>query len=355
LAELVTLQRVIEEVARVKFLRENDQRSRLPKGFRDASALYLTASENGSFVAHIDRAPTETPYQFNAVFDGARDESLDALRAALNDMPLPSSFPGAAADYLGDIGRRLREDEWIEIRSPKEGVSPVRINQQLRKKMALLVNVPIRVTEDVEGEVVSHIDNSSVMQVVIRLQDGLKVAFSANDADRKHVLQAITNRPISRLRVSGTVSYTANAQPLVESVREVTVTEHRRADDVRAVWTRIDSLKALPSIWHDDGCLAPSELALERAKRVLARVILDTDLPRPSVFPTETGGIQAEWKIGNWVVEVEVAADVKQINVGATNVVTRKSINIILTMPTQVSPDNAYALTDWLNGLRKNG
>lgn len=72
---------------------------------------------------------------------------------------------------------------------------------------------------------------------------------------------------------------------------------------------RFEELAALPAGWLDGDEGAPLDaVVLDRARRILAD-LLNFDVPRPRVFPTPIGGVQAEWTVASHEISVTFEPD----------------------------------------------
>lgn len=80
------------------------------------------------------------------------------------------------------------------------------------------------------------------------------------------------------------------------------------ADELATRESRFSELASLPPGWLDGDGVPPGGFVLGRARRVIAD-LLDFDVPRPRVFPTPEGGIQAEWTVAGHEVSVTFVPD----------------------------------------------
>lgn len=71
------------------------------------------------------------------------------------------------------------------------------------------------------------------------------------------------------------------------------------------VSAQIDDLRRLKDGWLDGQGAAPSSVGLDWLDRAFNRHYPD-DLPLPHLYPTEPGGVQAEWTLGPNEVTLEV-------------------------------------------------
>src|SRR5579871_814593 len=83
----------------------------------------------------------------------------------------------------------------------------------------------------------------------------------------------------------------------------------RKMTDEKTNWQKVEerlySLLNLKDGWMDGGGMAPSPYTIESAKDVLHHLLEEWSLPLPSVFPTPDGGVQAEWVVNDWSLELK--------------------------------------------------
>ena len=125
LGDLVALGEMVQEVAKWRFLKENPQRQRIPRGFTDSVNLKLTRVERGSATPVISIAPRKpgsdrTSFPYQRFFDQAREDIANAIDAVDPDGPGDNNghLPTKYFAYFNKIGRSLREDESLELPTP---------------------------------------------------------------------------------------------------------------------------------------------------------------------------------------------------------------------------------------------
>jgi hypothetical protein len=69
------------------------------------------------------------------------------------------------------------------------------------------------------------------------------------------------------------------------------------ARDLTALLERIYQLERLEPGWLDGEGAPPTRAALHQARGILANLVM-RGAPRPRVYPTPEGGIEAEWTVG---------------------------------------------------------
>ena len=68
---------------------------------------------------------------------------------------------------------------------------------------------------------------------------------------------------------------------------------------------RLDELRSLKDGWLEGGGLAPPHEGLDWLSRTFVRYYPE-NLPPPYLYPTEEGGVQAEWSLGPKEVSLEI-------------------------------------------------
>jgi len=72
-----------------------------------------------------------------------------------------------------------------------------------------------------------------------------------------------------------------------------------------ALEVRLDVLAILKPGWLDGQGETPTPVALDRARATLRTLLTECpDIGAPGIFPTPAGGIQAEWDIEQWAIEI---------------------------------------------------
>jgi hypothetical protein len=182
----------------------------------------------------------------------------------------------------------------MELRM-RPNTSPSRVDHASRARIAIALHEDLEQVADLEGEVEGVEDRRSTF--ALKLSDRRTVSVPFERAEKADVVEALDRRPVARVRVRGRVQW--STPPKLLEVNELEVFDHERRPEIDALWKRIDSLAEVPNGWLDGDGLAPSAEALARVREVLARLLADHhEIPRPKVFPTPEGGLQAEWVFG---------------------------------------------------------
>lgn len=353
LAELIAFQDLLEEVARGLYLAERGERQRVPAKFAEAARLHLRRTRDNCFTAVLTRphfqtraqptgAPANDAWDDPVLFRKAAHASLDALQRGAKGLPPPDSFPKRALKKLPQVGRRLNKGERLTIVSDGfDGEAPV--DQESRKKLAALVNEEDLAFVELVGEVCSLDDRAG--RWTLRKSDDSKVDIKLKRERRDDLICAYQNRPLLLVSVRGLFSQ----GKLMEDIQSLDLTDHDRAAEVAKLWERFAYLGTnVTDGWRGDGSRGPREECLARSKGILTRLLADyPNVPKPQVYPTPEGGIQAEWVRGNWSVDVAFAADEEIITASAVNAETDEQGDQSYNGK-QVSAESAFYLAGWL-------
>lgn len=150
LRDLASLQELVLDVAKWRFLAENPARARVPRGFTDKFQLNFTGLRKGSATSIISLA-AEAPILFEdalpyrAYFEQAAQCIINAVQSVLAAETEPAvgfkdPLPNKYLAYFDPIGRSLREGETLELGLPT-GRSAVQLDQSGRRKLLVLSQV----------------------------------------------------------------------------------------------------------------------------------------------------------------------------------------------------------------------
>lgn len=346
--ELATLQELIETVARHLYFEQNQGKKRVPKGFLDSSRLYLASSLDNCFTARLKRiSKSAQPSLFeSALFEQACGIVVGALLAASLSQSLPADFPQNAVGSLVTLGRRLDDDESLLI---SKHSAKAKVTQETRRSLAAKYKKPLERIAIVDGEIIEFDDISSTFQLLTKDAGIIEVPFNRIDMDR--LLGAIKNRPIERVQIRGKMTCTAT-QKKMSSVDELLITEHERAPDIQKLWDRLESFEQIEAGWIDGDGVAPAGMVITQVREVISRVLADCqDIERPKTYPTPMGGVQVEWVMGNWAIDVKFSPHGDYITADATNTETLTDKAAIFTQQ-QVNRKDATMLIEWLQSFK---
>ena len=298
LAEVVAYRELVLGVAKELFRNENPDRQRLPRGFTDRFQLRLRAVEHGSAVPVLERlVDADAMLPSNDEFTRARDLIEGAVKAVAADSALPSSFPHAALVLFNSFDQTLGPGEAIELRRGNAATGP-KYTSEIRRRL-VLTDRPTYQNEVRDIGWVSELDTER-MTCTIRLRTASSVPLRApvDELTFQPLKEAMApNGEGPPVSIHGLgVFDTFRGLIRLDSIDDVSPVED--PSGLAALDRRLLEIQELRAGWLDGEGLAPSYAAVRLARIVLAD-LLRSDAPRPRVYPTVEGGIQAEWTSGN--------------------------------------------------------
>lgn len=294
LAELVEYRELVLGVARALFLRAHPHRKRMPRRFFDRLQLRLGVVEEGSQMPVLHRLqPLDELAQAPDYFTMARDTIEDTVKAAGDGTPLPEAFPLDKLALFNRFGQTLEPGEAIELRRGAAQSGPrytTTTRRELIRKEHQTYQDKIRDLGRVAGVDADHM----VWDVQLRMGPSAAVSAPLDGVTFelvKNALEAKGQGP--PLAISGVGVF--NAAGTLIRVASLTDVDELDDPDAPAIMDkRLDELAELKAGWLDGDGEPPANAALGQAKRLLGELIMG-GAPRPQIFPTLEGGVQAEW------------------------------------------------------------
>jgi hypothetical protein len=309
LVELVAYNELVVGVARAIYRSAHPSRQRMPRGFDTRLRLRLQTVERGSAVPILERVREPGTLMMPAdEFTQARDLIEDAVAAIAADEPLPDSFPAEALVQFNRFGRTLRPDEAIELRGRNADHGPV-YTREVRRRLILQRGQTVLDELETVGWV-TEIDGAR-MTCLIRLQSGPSVPVQApiDELAFEPLRRALSpggQGPPVRISAVGVFDQEGGLVRL-DAIHDVSPAEEPD-DGIAAVQGRLDDISRLSYGWLDgDGEKVTTE-ALASARETLTG-LLRRDVPKPRIYPTAEGGVQAEWSDGTTEISVVFGTD----------------------------------------------
>jgi hypothetical protein len=326
LPEFVAYRDLVLGLAKHLF-RERTSRQRVSRGFEQSFQLKLSAVDKDCAVPVLSTAAPETPIDAAleeddlADFEAARDLIESALGSVAAGKGIPSDFPEQFVPALEDFGVTLQDDESIELRRPgveKGVVYDHEVRERLRRRKAASY------VKDAtfEGSVVSWDWDGPTCR--LRTFDGWTIGVKVPYGEAKDFLEALTNKRFLRIWITGNTRFAPGDVP--RQVEEVIAHEIWSGTDeasVNRLEHSIDELKALMPGWLDgEHGESVSARCLDVAKHLFIDLMAENYVPRPRLYATAEGGIEAEWSFGTWEISATLSADGTSAWMHAANVQT---------------------------------
>lgn len=297
LKDFAALEEMLVEVAKWKFLEEHPGRERIQRNFAKDIELQLVAVEDGSAKLAIALAFTTSllPPPNARYFEQAKTEIVESIaQSATGQHP---RMPASLLSYFDRFGRSLRPGESIEF--PREQ-GPVTLNPEVRKQLIRSAKVETW-TEEAALRAKIYEVNQDSDSFQFELSDGSKAKAPMDDKYRDTVLEALKGyRSGAYFLIQGVVQRDRS-----DRVKGFESIEHVTQLDPLDVVLRLDEISKLKDGWLDGSGIAPSKELLEGLQNDFENSF-DSFLPLPYMYPTEVGGIQAEWTLNDWEVVLEI-------------------------------------------------
>ena len=321
LKDWAAFEELVVEVAKDIFRRENTDRKRTPRGFKDEFSLHLAGVEPGSAIPVLTRFFSGDTLPLSDHFDRALQIVQTAIIAVNAGLAVPDDFPREYLGYFNRFGSSLREDERIEWTVAGTNQTAV-YDRTTRKKLVLTGAKSYQAVADMRGWITEV--NAEKNTYTIKLIAGPKLLGTYPRELANRVLDALgefqrNKFQSSKVLVRGLADYDLNDQPV-----RVAETQHLEMLDPNDVSARCEELAQLRDGWLDGEGKAPTKGGLDAFKH--AWNTADTEnLSLPYLYPTPEGGIQMEWRVGAWEISAEVELDHLRAELLAVNTASSAS------------------------------
>ena len=298
LQDLSVLQEMVIEVARMQFRAANPHRQRCPPGFGTGLVLRLESIRVGSTVADISLGGAPLPLVGEDRWTRSRDAILAEIRAAHREAPLPGHLPEDALPYFDRLGRSLVEGEAIELSAPEQ--EPATLSRASRRKLLLATPAAEMTERVVTWGRVPELDQDR-MSFEFQLLDGRKIKAPLTSQHRDSLLRAFNEYSQNMWAKIDGVGL-LNRQGKLLGMEDVELVSDTAPLDVIP---QLSELLALEDGWLDGAGVAPDRSGiLWLARAFEAR--FSAAAPLPHLYPTESGGVLAEWTCRGTEVSLEV-------------------------------------------------
>lgn len=328
LPQFVTYRDLVRDLAKELFRRRNE-RIRVPARFDEAFQLKLQKVEGDCAVPVFARASSSERGEDAAAgpdvgttgdyYDEARELITATIDALARNKPIPEAFPTEFLEDLNKLGGYLREDEALEFRGPSRTAGPVFdawARLQLRTRVAKKTYTK---PTELSGTVIGFDWETEYFR--FRTLDGDNVVGRHTASNAQMLLQALKEKKFTRVRVTGDVQFTHDHIP--QKISGITRVELWSGSDeatVRRVEERLQEFTTLPRGWLDgEGVPVPADEVPWLATR-LTLLMVEHELPEPTLFAVGDGGVQAIWRSPPWRVEGEFNLIDKSVSLIAISV-----------------------------------
>jgi hypothetical protein len=340
LPELAAYREFVLEVARALY-REAEGRQRVSKGFESSFQLVLREEVGeGSAVLKLERVVTEAPERQLALvptppapdyFEQARELIAQTISEVGQGGRPPREFPSHLLALFNSLGRTLLDDESIELKGSRK-VASVKYDRNTRKRLVLLRSPTYEDQVDVVGEVVQFDRQRMTFDLLV---GDTRVPGRLDGLDDESVRTVYTAGAVGRelqVRVTGVGAMDAGER-LTKwvHVERVQYAENEALKEQLDIEKRLGELGDLAEGWFDGTGTAfrPQDLAwvadtLKRAE--------GSGLPRPYLYPTPEGHVQAEWSFLGAEVSAEIFPQAREAHLVGVHTKTGASADRVVPL-----------------------
>ncbi|MCB9660728.1 MAG: hypothetical protein H6726_23995 [Sandaracinaceae bacterium] len=306
LPELTAYREILLDVARALFFREHPDRKRVPKGFDDGLDLVLRTIEDGSAVAPLERRRRQsTPRQLALAVDGvedagtdfhrlARDLTSELIASVRDGKGVPPAFPPTSLRLFNNFGRSLRADEHIAI-SRGPGTPTTTYDPAVRKRVVLSREATYEDRVEITGPVVQFDRERETFGVSDQGRTVVGSLKGLSEEQFRVIRQAAVHIDALQVRIVGTGAFDLNDRLVrLLGATDVDFAEDEDLREALSIEKRLAAIATLADGWLDGGGAAVSREGLAWLTQALTAAEGD-GLPRPYLYPTPDGNVQAEW------------------------------------------------------------
>ena len=303
LRDLAVLEEMIIDITKWKYLEDNPDRVRFPRGLTDKISINLVDITDGSAIPVIELNINDNQLfsDHQQYFNEARDAIVDAIESASNNTNITDFLPPNLLAYFDRLGRSLRNDEEIEF-SNSNNQKTAHLNKTTRRKLVLSSQVQ-KITEEIDLAGSIPEADQARMKFEFQVLGGPKVIAPIESQHLDTIIEAFRKyKDGYKIRVRGVGIYDRS-----NKLQEIESIDHLNILDPLDVSTRIYEISMLKDGWHNEEGKAFSESNLSYITTGFDRY--PDDLPLPYIFPTLDNGISIEWSINSHEISLELDFD----------------------------------------------
>jgi len=310
LKDLSALEELILELAKWIYIQEHPNRQRTPKRFSEGISLGIQNIEQGSAVPKLIlvvaasltlNLPESQPY-----FNKAKDHLISALKQAELQQPI-TDIPSHLLNYFDKLGRSLKDGESIEFQ-PESLDHKAVLNKETRRRLVLASPQIQEIREEVQIKGLIYAIDKSQLAYSLELLDGQKINGKYELQHEITLSEALQGyRENTKVLILGTAVYSRNNPDKIKSLESL---DRISILDPLDVSLQLLSIKELNDGWLDGLGKAPKGQDLQWFEQTFDQQYPE-DLPNPYLYPTESGGLFAEWTFGANEASLEINLETK--------------------------------------------
>jgi len=283
--DLAAYQKLVKELAKHLYLRDHNERERVPKGFASDFQLHLVKVDDGSarpMLAIVSAGLLALDDGTNEYLIRARDLVAECIQA--QDGRLPAEFPRSLLGYFNSIGGSLREGEQMEL-TTRQGENAV-LTPERCKHLVLAANKQYEREVELIGTIEEANWGKSTFQ--LRMLDGGQLVIPMPESFRAQAGK-YGGHPRHVVIVQGVGAF--NSSDRLDKMVSVESLEIQQDYQMAG---KFEELSALADGWYDGKGVG---LAKDKLAALAAHMIghYPEGLELPVIVPTPEGNLLFEW------------------------------------------------------------
>jgi hypothetical protein len=305
----------------------------VPRGFDDSFELRLGHVESGSTIPHLVLKasmmaalaghPAIFPTSGPNLFEQAREVVSETIEAASERRAIPRNFPRRSLVKLRQIGEKLQEGESVTLRAPGSRRAPV-YHRTLKDQIREIEEQQVSRVEVFRGPVVAMDTSARSFRILTRDGEKIEATYGEGVGSEQEVVTLLRDRRFRRAEL--TVDATFDGAGKLRGVTQILgmkAVELTNEATVKQIDDRFRTLEELREGWLGEGKGKTLPLdELPWAKDILLEMMADDGIPKPRLYPTPDGNLEAEWTQGHWEVSATVNLRTHSAELHALNVVS---------------------------------
>jgi len=285
--DLAAYEALLVDLAKHLYLIDHEDRQRVPKNFSKDFHLHIERLDSGStkpVLSVVAAGVLALGSGNNVYFEKARDLINECIAAPQGQ--LPPNFPQELLSYFNQIGRSLRDGEWMELPLPNNGIAT--LTPERRKNLVLAAG------QFYEREV----ELSGTIEEV----DWVKNTFRLRTLEGDPITVPMPLTVDSLMRNNGGKDrhlLTFSAVVSVDSwdkIQKVLSADTFELQLNYELSTRFDEIRTLSNGWFEGAGVAPDSVLLEAfATKLISGYPEKATLP--TIVPTPEGNLLMEWNL----------------------------------------------------------
>ncbi len=297
--DLAAYEKLVKELAKHLYLRDHEERERVPKGFAADFQLHLVKVDEGSakpLLAMVTAGLLALDAGTSDYLIRARDLVAECIQS--QDGQLPAEFPRSLLAYFNKIGGSLRDGEQMELATHQGGNAV--LTPERCKHLVLAANKQYEREVEVSGTIEEANWARSTFQ--LRLLDGRQLVIPMPESFHAQAGK-IGGHPRHLVVVQGVGAF--NSWDKLEKIVSVESLEIQQDFQLAA---KFEELSVLSDGWYDHLGMAPAK---DKLAKLAAHMIghYPESQPLPLIVPTPEGNLLLEWDAeGDPSVDVDLAS-----------------------------------------------